>query len=511
MFLMGIDAGTTSIKVGIYGTTGETITISSERISIETPKVGWAEEDMLDVWNATKSAIKCALKKSKIRGEEILAIGLSGQGGGAWLIDGKGSPVRKAIIWLDLRASNLVEKLKESQKDKELYEITGWRIFPSSGPILLKWLQENEPTTLEKAKYFLRCKDWIKFCLTGSSSTDPSYMISEINIKTNKYSEEVFEILGIKKEYIGLFPQLIPAWKIAGTVNSIAAKETGLKEGTPVSSGGYDVCSCALGAGVINNKQLFAIIGTAGIYAAVVDHPIFDPNQQVSVNLHVIPDRYVLNCQSMTATPNLDWFINEFCKDLITKAGDKNVYKICDSIVSKVPPGAGGILYHPYLQGEIGPFVKASARATFTGLSLWHKRDHLLRAIYEGVGFSMLDNFQKINELLFLNIKPKREITVVGGGAQSDIWLQILADINNTMIIVPEGKELGCKGAAINAGIAVNLYKNHEEAVKNFVKIQKIYKPNEKNSILYDKMFKIYQEIYKGLWDAWDKLVLMQY
>ncbi|MEM3713750.1 MAG: FGGY family carbohydrate kinase, partial [Nitrososphaeria archaeon] len=316
-YLMGIDAGTTAIKAAIYNKDGDTIAVSSMRVNIEKPKPGWVEEDMYNIWEATKFVIKDSLQKAKIDAGQIISIGLSSQGGGIWLVDEKGTPVRKAITWLDLRASNIVNKLKEKGLDKDLYDITGWRIIPGAGTVLLLWLQENEVNTLKKARYYLSCKDWIKFCLTGTFSTDPSIMIFTINTRKGIYSSEIFDIMGIDKRYFDLLPPMIHSWNIAGTINSKAAAETGLKEGTPVTSGGYDVCSTALGAGIINNLQLFAIIGTAGIYAAVADKPVFDPNRLVSVNHHVVPNLYLFNCQSMTATVNVDWFINEVCKDLL--------------------------------------------------------------------------------------------------------------------------------------------------------------------------------------------------
>ena len=511
-YLMGIDAGTTTIKAAIYNTNGEAFAVSSKHVNIEKPKPGWVEVDMYDVWEATKFVIKDSLQRAKIDAEKIASVGLSSQGGGIWLVDESGTPVRKAITWLDLRASNKVNDIKEKGLDKKIYDITWRKISTGSGLILLLWLKENEIEALKKARYYLSCKDWIKFCLTGTFSTDPTMMF-ETEPRKEGYSSEIFDILGIDEKYLDLFPPVIPAWKVAGTVNSRAAKETGLKEDTPVASGGYDVCSTALGAGVINDFQLFAVIGTAGIYAAVARKPIFDPNRLVSVNPHVVPNLYLFNCQSKTATVNLDWFINEFCKDLLVEAKEKgkNIYDICNELVSKVPPGANGVFYHPYLQGEIGPFVKPSARAMFTGISLWHKREHMLRAIYEGVGYSMLDNFQKICELLFPSVKlQKKEITVVGGGAQSEAWLQILADINNSTIIVPDGEEFGCRGAAINAGVAANLFKNHKEGVDAFFRIKKILSPRKEVSEKYKQLFEIYRKIYQSFWTIWEEIASLQ-
>ena len=500
VLLLGIDIGTTTIKAAIYDLSGEIEKVYSEKNEIENPHTGFAEQDMNKIWIKVCTLLRKITSDS--RAEEILGIGLSGQGAGLWLLNKNLEPVGKGVTWLDLRGAEIIDRMDYSLIT-ELYEISGWKIFPGSGPILLKWFDIYQPDILKKCRFLLRCKDWIRFKLTDVILSDPTDMIGFVNPDTATYSPRIFQILNLDESYIGLLPPLKKPWEIAGEVTRQAAKETGLKEGTPVVVGAYDVCSSALGAGAIKPGQMFAIIGTAGIYAAISDRTIRDPQMKVSVNLHCVPNRYILNSQSMLATPNIDWFIMEFYKDLIEKYGNKKIYEICDKLVENAKPYSGFIIYHPYLQGEMSPVMNPYARGSFFGLSIEHKRENLLRAIYEGIGYSMLDNILQLSR--FITVVDK-EATVIGGGSRSQTLLQILADICALRIKVPVGEEFGCRGAAINAGLGIGVFKTHEEALKSFLKTKFIATPIQERVELYRKLFRVYQELYKRVEDLWNEL-----
>lgn len=501
-YLVGIDSGTTAIKAAAYDLNGNLKALYSSKIELKQPKHGWAEQDMEEIWSKTKNLLK---KLSKdIGAENIISIGLSGQSGGLWLIDQNMKPVRMGITWLDLRGSEVINKIGE-ENVLRYYDVCGWKIFPGAGAVLLKWIKEHEPDNFKKIKYVLRCKDWIKLKLTNEVCSDVTDMLGFIDPVKKTYAPEIMKVVGLDESAVELLPPLVNAWEVCGHVSEEASRETGLKTCTPVVSGAYDVCSSALGAGVTKHSQLFAILGTAGIYAAVSNKFLRDENRRVSINPHCVPDVYILNSQSMLATPNLDWFISEFCRDLMDKAesAGRSVYSICDELVSKIEPGSDFVIYHPFLQGEMGPFMNPNARAMFFGLSIRHKRENLLRAVYEGVGYSMLDNLQQLSNLLGIKVE---EVTVIGGGAKSKVWLKILSDILGSKVIVPVGKEFGCRGAAINAGVGAGVFKSHEDALKHFFKIEFEVKPNYEITEKYRKLFRIYREIYHKVWSIWDEL-----
>jgi len=501
-YLLGIDVGTTSIKCALYDVErGVEKAIYSSRVSLYSPQEGWAEQDMLEIWKKTCRLLSQLTKH--FNPEDIISIGLSGQSSGLWLVDKKLMPVRMGITWLDLRGKEVITDLSEEQLQK-LYDITCWKIFPGSGPILLKWIHDNESSSFKKVKYVLRCKDWVRLKLTDIVCSDFTDMIGFVDPKRMQYSEEVFEILGLDKSYIDLLPQLKSSWNVIGEVSMQAAKETGLKAGTPVVCGAYDVCSSALGAGVIEEGQFFLILGTAGIYASVSKSIMRDPSRIVSINAHTVPGAYIMNSQSMLATPILDWFINEFCKDLKTSAQKTtSVYDLCDESVRNVKRGVSGLIFLPFLQGEMSPFMNPRARGVIFGISLTSSRDEFLRSIYEAIGFSALDNISYLSRLL--RIVPK-SITVIGGGARSKVWPQILADIMGSKIIIPKGKEFGCRGAAINAGVGIGIYKNHKEGLTRFYGIGREIYPNEKKTKIYRSYFSLYRKLYRTIWSLWDEL-----
>ncbi|MEM3708904.1 MAG: FGGY-family carbohydrate kinase [Nitrososphaerales archaeon] len=503
-WLLGIDIGTTAIKVAAYTLDGRREIVFSTKTVVKCHSYGYAEQDMNEIWNKTANLLRILTKK--IHAENIVGVGLSGQSGGLWLVDDFFNPIGNGVTWLDLRGTEIINKLNKLQI-KEIYDMCGWKIFPGAGPILLKWFDIHKPEILKKARYLLRCKDWVRLKLTNIVASDITDMIGFINPDTASYSRRVFEILSLD-EYYQLLPPLKNPWELAGEITREAAKQTGLKEDTPVVTGAYDVCQSALGAGVTTHGQLFAVIGTAGIFAAVSNIALRDPEMKVSINRHCIPETYILNSQSMLATPNIDWFINEFCKDLRKKFRGKNVYKLCDRLVESVKAGSGLIIYHPYLQGEMSPFMNPNARAMFFGLSLWHDRNNLLRAVYEGVGYSMLDNIVQLLRVLETSGKLEKleEVTIIGGGSKSHVWLQILSNICGLNVKVPSGKELGCRGAAINAGVGLEVFKNHRDALMFFHNIKKVVTPNLKETQLYKKIFTIYRELYERIWDLWNEL-----
>jgi sugar (pentulose or hexulose) kinase len=297
-------------------------------------------------------------------------------------------------------------------------------------------------------------------------------------------------------------PPLVPAWEVAGQVTKEAAEETGLKAGTPVACGAWDGVSSTLGAGCIGVGEAASVIGTAGVHVVVSAEPDLDPERNYSLMYHTVPARYVKNALTMLAAGNLNWFEKEFCLAERQEAEQRggNVWDIVNEEVSDTPVGAGGVLYLPFLQGERAPFVKPEARGVFFGLGDWHKRGHLLRAIYEGVALSTRDNYECMQKGL-----PLETTFLTGGGSRSPIWCQILADCTGNAMKVPAGVELGAKGAAMNAGVAVGLFEDHAAAVKRMVKIEREYTPDSENSGRYDELYALYRELIEAVWPVWER------
>lgn len=499
-FLLGIDAGTSMVKAIVFNLAGQEVACVSKRLSIEIVKPGWAEQDMDSTWEAVRETIGRSLKKYKLASSDIAAVGLAGQGDGCRLIDKHLRPVRKAILWLDGRAIEIVTRWEKEGINSSGFPITGSAIFAGTPAAVIKWLEKNEPYSLKQAEHFLFAKDWIKLKLTDCIVTDQSDASrAPTDIQKRAYSDELFKLLGLSP-YQKLFPRIVSSMEVIGEVTSKASQETGLKKGTPVISGMIDVAATPVGLGVIEPGQAFSVIGTTSFHAVISNKLILDP-PGVGMTIAYFPGRFIRSMPSMAGTPNLDWFIREFCDSerIVAKERGESIFELLEKKVRGVPLGAEGVLYHPYINpgGERAPFVKASAKAQFFGIGLRHSRWHLLRSIYEGVALAMLDCFTNIPIQI-------SEIAVSGGGAKSDLWCQIFADATGKVIRTPQATELGALGAAISAGVGVGIYSSVEDAVRKVVKLKREYYPNPENHQKYQQLHRLYQSLYQHLWDDWD-------
>ncbi len=498
-YLLGIDAGTSVVKSVVFDFNGREVALSRQRVPVETPMPGWAEQDMEKVWEAVKKTIAESMMKANIPSSSIAAIGVTGQGDGCRLLDKNFKPIRPSILWLDGRAGEIVTKWEKEGINEESFRISGSAVFPGTAVPIIKWLELNEPQRLKKASYFLYAKDWIKFKLTGKICTDPSDISrGPIDLKKVTYSEELFDLFTISK-YRSLFPEIIHSDKIIGKTTRKASEECGLRIGIPVTSGMIDVVANPVGLGVLQDGQAYSIIGTTCFNAILSSDIIFNP-PGVGMNFaYTLPGKFIRAVPSMAGTPNLDWFTDNFCHEE-KKEGERHLYRVIEEKVRNIPVGSEGVIYHPYINpgGERAPFVKSSVKAQFFGIGLHHTRWHLLRAVYEGVALSMLDCFKHIPIEVF-------ELRLSGGGAKSPLWSQIFSDAIGKVVKIPAVSELGTFGSVIVAGTAVGLYPGVEEAAKKLVKFSHICTPDMNNHRKYLKIYELYKKIYQSLWDSWNE------
>ncbi len=503
-YLLGIDNGTTTTKATLFDMDGNEIAVSSSReVKTAHPEPGWAEQSMEEIWQATISAVHTCLEKSKVNPADVAGVSLSGHGGGVWLLDKAGKPIRPAIIWLDGRAKPYLDRWDQEGLLPRIYDICGWNLFAGIGPVaIFPWLMEHEPESLKKAAVNLTSKDWVKYCLTGALSTDPSMAsIALLDFKTLQYSDELLNMTGIV-DYKRLLPELVPTWKVAGKVTKQAAELTGLKEGTPVSGGAFDGTCSALGAGAYAAGQASCNIATAGVHAVLSSDPILDPERIYSMMCYSVPGVFYKTSMAQVAAGNLDWFEREFCAAEREEAARRSVsvYEVINEEIQKVAVGSGGVIYLPLLQGERAPFVKPEARGVFYGLGDWHTRANLAHAVFEGVALSTRHNVEAM-------IKSGKLNTAIlsGGGSKSPTWCQIISDCLGSKVVVPAGSDSGSRGAAINAGVAVGVFKDHADAVQRMVKVSRQYSPDAGRAEKYDQLFKLYLSLIKAVWPLWEE------
>jgi sugar (pentulose or hexulose) kinase len=356
-YLLGIDNGTTTTKATLFDFNGQEIAVSSSK-EVQTlhPQPGWAEQSMPEIWEAMAAAIRDVINRSKIDSKEIAGISLSGHGGGVWLLDKHGIPVRNAIIWLDGRAKPYLDRWSEEGLLQSIYDKSGWNLFAGIGPVtIFPWLVDNEPESLDKAAVNITSKDWTKYCLTGKLSVDYSMAsVSLLDYATMDFSQEVLDMVGIT-QYRHLLPELVPAWQIAGYVTREAAEKTGLAEGTPVAGGAFDGACSALGAGCYRVGEAGSTVATAGVHVVLSANPVPDPERIYSLMAYNVPDVYYKTSMAQLAAGNLDWFDREFLEAERIQAAQRgcSIYEIISEEIEEIPVGSGGVIYLPLLQGNV--------------------------------------------------------------------------------------------------------------------------------------------------------------
>lgn len=500
-YIIGIDAGTSAVKAVAFDTIGNEIGHCEIPLGLNQPHPLWVEQDMDQLWEAVKKCLTSVVTELKATGRQLAGLGITSTGDGSWMMDGDGRPVRPGILWCDGRAGEIVQRWHSQGIAEEAFAICGTAVFTGSQAAQLAWLRENEPDTLAKAAVIFHAKDWLFFKLTGLISSDETdESLTMLRMSTRQYDRKLFEIFQIA-DLFPKFPPVKPTRDNIGPILPALTAELGLPRDLMVGSGPMDVAACALGTGAIEHGQASSILGTAAIHQVIMDRPILKPKMVGMTLCHGVEERWIRMLASMAATPNLDWFSREFGEAMAaqTSPGDQDIYEHFESLVQTVPPGSEGVIYHPYIfpGGERGPFVKPTARASFTGLSLQHTARHLLRAVYEGVAFATLDCY------CHMPIDPKT-VYLSGGGANSDIWCQIMADCLGKPVSVPEGSQFGAKGAALNIGIAVGAYTNAQDAVSRSIKMSRFYEPNAENSELYRELYELYRRTAERQMDLWD-------
>jgi L-xylulokinase len=500
-YLLGIDNGGTVSKAALFTLDGKEVAVAARKTELLTPKPGWTERDIDKVWQATAEAIKEVITKSGVPAGEIAALAPAGHGNGLYLVDKDGNPVRNAIMSMDSRARKYIDRWLKDGVDKAIRPKTMQSIWPAQPNALLAWLRDNEPEVMKRAGWVLMCKDYIRFRLTGEIYAELTDMsgTSLMNVGTADYDPDVLKAFGIA-EMQDLLPPLKRTEEICGSVTAEAAALTGLKEGTPVAGGMFDIDACGLASGIVNESQLCMVGGTWGNNQYISKKPVVDEDVFMT-SCYSIPDYYLMLEGSATSASNLEWFVTQFFeaeRDLAKKQG-KSVYDLCNDLVAAVKPKDTNIIFLPFL---FGSNVNPDAKSSFIGLSAWHSRGHVLRAIYEGVVFAHMAHVER---LLKFRDMPET-IRLTGGASQSRVWVQVFADCFQTPVEIPDGTELGALGAAIAAGVAAGCFAGYEEAIKAMVSFSRLQKPDLTQKDIYAAKYERYKKVLAALDPVWKDL-----
>jgi L-xylulokinase len=498
-YLMGIDNGGTFSKAAIFDENGQQISVASVPTVTITPKPGYTERDMEELWQVNAQAVKEAIEKSGINPADIAGVSFSGHGKGLYLVGKDGKPSYNGIISTDARAWAYVKRWKEDGTAKEVYKKTYQDILACQPVSLLAWLKDNCPEVIENTKYVFAVKDYVRYRMTGEAYAEMSDFSGGnlVNLATGEYDRELMELFGIGEVY-DMLPPLKYAADICGYVTKEASELTLLPEGTPVSAGMFDVNACGIASGLSDGEKMCMIAGTWSINEFIAKEPVL--NGTVALNsMFCIPGYYLVEESSPTSAGNMEWFIRNLMNYEKTdaKANGGSVYDLTNEWVASIEPEDNNIIFLPFLNGSN---EDALAKGTFIGLTAYHSKKHMLRAVYEGIVFSHLTHVKK----LLRNREVPESIRLSGGAANSDVWVQIFADALQIPIDVIEDKELGAQGAAIAAGIAAGIYKDYNDGIEKTVKITKTVQPRPEYKEIYEKKYQTYRRVIEGLSGVWE-------
>ena len=497
-YLLGLDIGTSGTKTALFDENGNTIKTATYGYELFQPKVGWAEQNPEDWWKACVEGIKDVIKNSGVSCNDIKGIGLSGQMHGLVLVDENNQVIRNSIIWCDQRTEKECEYITEKIGRERLISITGNPAMTGFTLSKLLWVRNNEPENYKKIKKILLPKDYIRFRLTNVFATEVSDAsgMQMLDINSRDWSTELLNELEIDKNILAPVYESVV---VSGHVTKETAEITGLAEGTAVVGGAGDQAAGAIGNGIVSEGIISTVIGSSGVVFASTDTPRFDKSGRVHTLCHAVPGKWHVMGVTQGAGLSFKWFKETFCQKEIEdcKENKLNIYDVLTAKAAQSKPGANGVIYLPYLMGERTPHLDPNVKGGFLGVSLINNHDDFIRSILEGVSFS-LKNCLDIIEDMNVNI---HDIRVSGGGAESEVWRQILSDIFGYSLTTVKASEGPALGVAILAAVGTGIYPSVEDACNKIIKGQDKVTPNKDTHEEYMKVYKVYNSLYPKIKD----------
>lgn len=492
-YLLGIDLGTTGVKVLLLDKSGHLVDSLTREYPLLTPRPGWAEQNPADWKENTLTALREIRERNKEK--DIAAIGLTGQMHGAVLLDGKGEVIRPAILWCDQRTNRESEEIHEIFGYEKFLAITGNPALTGFTAPKILWVKKNEPENFRKISRILLPKDYLRFILTGDFFSDVSDAsgTSLFEVRKRNWSQEIIKGLQLKSEWL---PEVKESVEVTGTISKEVAKITGIKEGTPVVAGAGDQAASAFGCGIIEEGIISVTLGTSGVIFASTDTMKREEEGKLHSFCHAVRGKWHLMGVMLSAGGSFRWLRDTLGKEEKEMGKKEGIdpYQILTRQAEKVPAGSEGVMFLPYLAGERTPHQDPYARGVFFGISLKTTKAHLIRSVLEGIAFGLNDSLKLMKEM---GVKIE-EVRIVGGGARSSFWREIISSVFELPIYTLKAEEGSSYGAALLAGVGSAIFKDEREAAK-VVKIKDKTPPVEKYMKVYRKTYPLFGELYHSL------------
>jgi xylulokinase len=491
---LGIDISTTGSKAIVIDERGEIRSSASSPHTLQSPRPLWSEQDPGQWWEAASASIRTALEQAGPAGEDIAAVGLTGQMHGLVLLDEAGEVLRPAILWNDQRTQAQCDEIHARVGKEKFIQITGNVALTGFTAPKILWVQENEPEVYARIAHMLLPKDFVRYKLTGKMAMDKADGAGTVlmDLKARNWSPEILAALDIPANWM---PGLYEGPEITGRVTSGAADRTGLPAGIPVVAGGGDQAAQAVGVGAIHEGIVALTLGTSGVVFATTNSPFIEPGGRLHSFCHSVPERWHLMGVMLSAAGSLRWYRDTFAPSMD--------YDQLLKPAAEVTPGADGLLFLPYLTGERTPHPDPLARGAFVGLTVRHSLPHLTRAVLEGVAFGLRDSFELMKNTGLASID---QVRISGGGAKSVLWQQILADVFDSELATVNTTEGAAFGAALLAGVGCGCWPSVDAACEATIQVMGEVGPNSEAARQYEDVYSMYRELYPALRATFNKM-----
>jgi xylulokinase len=490
--LIGLDVGTGGARALAVDEGGNVVAEASYEYPLSSPYPGWSEQDPTDWWRASKEVLAEIARRVQDSGDEMSGIGLTGQMHGSVFLDSSDEVIRPALLWNDQRTEKQCEKITEAVGAERLISISGNPALTGFQAPKIVWLRDEEPDNFGRVSSVLLPKDYVRLMLTGEKATDASDAAGTLLLDEEKrdWSQEILDDLEIPASWL---PRVHEGPESTGTLRESVAEELGLPAGIPVAAGGGDNAAAAVGVGVIEEGILSSSVGTSGVLFAHTNGFSPDPSGRLHAFCHAVPGAYHLMGVTLSAGGSLQWW-----REALGAAD----YDELVGAASEVQPGSEGLVFLPYLSGERTPHLDPAARGAFVGLTTRHGTAHMTRAVMEGVVFSLRDSLEIMRELGV----PVEQVRATGGGARSELWRRLQADVYGVPIHRTNADEGPAYGAALLGGVAAGVFSDISEASSVVTLRGEVTEPNRERVKVYGEHYEVYRSLYGANRDAMRRL-----
>jgi xylulokinase len=493
-YVLAHDVGTTGDKATLFDQDGVLVRSTFAAYPTSYLQAGWVEQNPLDWWQALCQSTSALLHEAGVAASEVACVVFSGQMMGAVAVDARCQPLHKALIWADMRAESQIAEVAARIDPARVYALTGHRLSASYSAAKMRWLLDHG--RVDAVHKFVQAKDFLAARLTGAFVTDHSDASGTnlYDLQRRAWSPELLRAFALPEE---LLPEIRDSTAVVGEVLPEAARQTGLRPGTPVVIGGGDGCCAATGAGVVRPGMAYNYLGSSSWIAVASEQPVLDPRQRTFTWAHLVPGMFSPCGTMQAAGASYQWARDELAASERQAAEHlgRSAYELMDQAVAESPPGARGLLFLPYLLGERSPRWDPRARGAFLGLTIRHRQPDLLRAVLEGISF----NLRLILEAFQTQGAEITSLRLIGGGARGAVWNQIMADIFGISVLrLTPLEEATSMGAAVAGGIGVGLWSDFSQA-ERMITIERETPPRPENRRRYDELYQIFEQSYQAL------------